>query len=51
VSVGVWVRCGSRDDPSHRPGLAHFIEHLVFKGTGLGPPRRSVKPLTLSAAT
>ena len=34
VSVGVWVRCGSRDDPSHRPGLAHFIEHLVFKGTG-----------------
>ena len=33
VSVGVWVRVGSRDDPHDRPGLAHFIEHLVFKGS------------------
>jgi len=33
VSVGVWVRAGSRDDPADGPGTAHFIEHLVFKGT------------------
>jgi len=33
VSVGVWVPVGSRDDPAAAPGLAHFIEHLAFKGT------------------
>ncbi|HDJ30288.1 MAG TPA: insulinase family protein [Candidatus Acetothermia bacterium] len=33
VSVGVWIRVGSRDDPPDRPGLAHFLEHLLFKGT------------------
>ena len=33
VSVGVWIRCGSRDDPADVPGIAHLIEHLAFKGT------------------
>ncbi len=33
VSVGVWVKVGSRDDPKDYPGLAHFLEHLLFKGT------------------
>ena len=33
VAVGVWVRVGSRDDPADRPGMAHFIEHVAFKGT------------------
>lgn len=33
VSVGVWVRVGSRDDPGAYPGLSHFLEHLLFKGT------------------
>lgn len=33
VSVGIWVRAGSRDDPPDAPGIAHFIEHLTFKGT------------------
>jgi predicted Zn-dependent peptidase len=33
VSVGVWINVGSRDDPHHAPGLAHFLEHLLFKGT------------------
>jgi predicted Zn-dependent peptidase len=33
VSVGLWTRCGSRDDPSDVPGIAHLIEHLAFKGT------------------
>jgi predicted Zn-dependent peptidase len=33
ASVGVWINVGSRDDPSDRHGLAHFFEHLVFKGT------------------
>lgn len=33
VSAGVWINVGSRDDPPHAPGLAHFLEHLIFKGT------------------
>ena len=33
VSVGVWVRNGSRSEIPEENGLAHFIEHMVFKGT------------------
>ena len=33
VSVGVWVRNGSRRETVEENGLAHFIEHMVFKGT------------------
>jgi predicted Zn-dependent peptidase len=33
VSVGVWVRNGSRREVAEENGLAHFIEHMVFKGT------------------
>ncbi len=33
VSVGVWVRNGSRREMAEENGLAHFMEHMVFKGT------------------
>ena len=33
VSVGVWVRNGSRREGQEENGLAHFMEHMVFKGT------------------
>lgn len=33
AAVGVWVATGSRDEPEPLAGGAHFIEHLVFKGT------------------
>jgi predicted Zn-dependent peptidase len=33
VSIGVWVRSGSRREAPDENGLAHFIEHMVFKGT------------------
>ena len=33
VSVQVWYRVGSRDDPPGRSGFAHLFEHLMFKGT------------------
>src|SRR3981189_3715479 len=33
VSVGVWVRNGSRREVLEENGLAHFMEHMVFKGT------------------
>lgn len=31
---GVVVNAGSRDDPAGSHGLAHFVEHTLFKGTG-----------------
>jgi predicted Zn-dependent peptidase len=33
VSAGLWITTGSRDEGADENGLAHFIEHLVFKGT------------------
>ncbi len=33
VSVGVWVGVGSRDESSDEAGAAHYLEHLLFKGT------------------
>jgi predicted Zn-dependent peptidase len=33
VSVGVWIRNGSRRESTEQNGLAHFMEHMVFKGT------------------
>jgi predicted Zn-dependent peptidase len=33
VSVGIWLRSGSRREPAALNGISHFIEHMVFKGT------------------
>ena len=33
VTVGVWVRRGSRHETEKASGISHFIEHMVFKGT------------------
>ena len=33
VSIGMWVRCGSCHEDLHTNGTAHFIEHMLFKGT------------------
>ena len=33
VSLGVWIRKGSRCETAHENGISHFIEHMVFKGT------------------
>ena len=33
VSVGIWLRAGSRREPAALNGISHFIEHMVFKGT------------------
>ena len=33
ITLGIWVNAGSREDPGGREGLAHFIEHAIFKGT------------------
>lgn len=33
VSLGIWLRHGSQDEPAGLGGLAHFLEHIVFKGS------------------
>src|SRR2546428_10823571 len=33
VALGFWIGAGSRDEPSAKAGVSHFIEHLLFKGT------------------
>ncbi len=33
VTHMVWYRNGSADDPRGKSGIAHFLEHLMFKGT------------------
>jgi len=33
VSVGVWIGVGSRNENKRESGIAHFLEHMAFKGT------------------
>lgn len=33
VSIGIWVGTGSRQEKEKESGAAHFIEHMLFKGT------------------
>lgn len=33
ASLGIWVKTGSAAEALHEAGLAHFLEHLFFKGT------------------
>src|SRR5207302_6615821 len=33
VSIGVWLTRGSRHEAAERGGIAHFVEHMLFKGT------------------
>jgi zinc protease len=37
VTHMVWYRNGSADDPAGKSGIAHFLEHLMFKGTAKWP--------------
>lgn len=34
VSIGVWLTRGSRHETAEQGGIAHFVEHMLFKGTG-----------------
>ena len=33
VSIGIWIKTGSREEDPRWNGISHFIEHMVFKGT------------------
>ena len=33
TSVGIWINTGGRNETSKQNGIAHFLEHMAFKGT------------------
>jgi predicted Zn-dependent peptidase len=33
VALGIWVKSGARDERPEENGIAHFLEHMAFKGT------------------
>lgn len=33
LSVGIWVKTGSRNETNQMAGITHFLEHMLFKGT------------------
>jgi predicted Zn-dependent peptidase len=33
ISIGVWLTRGSRHEAAEQGGIAHFVEHMLFKGT------------------
>ena len=42
AAFGIFIPAGSRDDPAQLQGLAHFTEHMLFKGTS----RRSARDIS-----
>ena len=38
VALQLWIRMGGRDEAANELGLAHYIEHMLFKGTPTRPP-------------
>ncbi len=47
VAFGAWVRYGTLHEPAGQTGLAHLLEHMVFKGT----LRRTARELALALET
>ena len=40
VSFQVWYRVGSRNEARGATGIAHMLEHMMFKGTAAHGPRQ-----------
>ena len=56
VAIDLWVRAGAREETPEEAGSAHFLEHVLFKGTttrGVGQADSDIENLgaTLNAAT
>jgi predicted Zn-dependent peptidase len=41
AALGIWVKAGARDERAEENGIAHFLEHMAFKGT----PKRSARAI------
>lgn len=40
--MGIWAAAGSRHETEHEHGMAHFVEHMLFKGT----PQRTAEEIS-----
>ena len=40
VTHTIWYKVGAADEPPGKSGIAHFLEHLMFKGTAKNPAGR-----------
>jgi len=38
ASIGVWITAGGRHERAEQNGIAHFLEHMAFKGTSRRTP-------------
>ncbi len=45
VTLGIWIATGSRDETEDQAGCAHFLEHLLFKGTSSRSARQIAEAL------
>ncbi|TFJ94706.1 M16 family metallopeptidase [Lentibacillus salicampi] len=39
VTIGIWVKTGSRNETEEINGISHFLEHMFFKGTNTRSPQ------------
>ena len=39
VTIGIWVKTGSRNETEDLNGVSHFLEHMFFKGTKTRSPQ------------
>lgn len=42
VTISAYIKAGYRFDPVGKPGLAHFVEHMLFSGTKKYPSHRDL---------
>jgi len=47
----MWYRVGAADEPAGKSGIAHFLEHLMFKGTKSVPPGEFSKIVARNGGT
>ena len=45
ASLGIWVGAGSRNEDANEHGIAHFLEHMAFKGTARRNAREIVEEI------
>ena len=38
ASIGIWITAGGRHERAEQNGIAHFLEHMAFKGTATRSP-------------
>lgn len=45
AAVGIWIETGSRHEIPRVSGISHFVEHMIFKGTGTRNARLIAKTI------